>query len=340
MSKWPKVSVVISNYNGLKLNILNESLESLLENDYPNLEVILVDNASTDRSVEATRRKFGKNPKLKIIQNSINMYSQGLNLGIKHSIGQYIAFFNNDVVVENGYFQSFVKFLNKNPHVVLAQGKLLSYFDHSIIDSVGETIDAFGSPITIGAHLQDLGQFNNITEVLSASGSCSMLRASALSRIGLFDEDYGIGYEDLDLALRAWLRGYRVVYFPKVVAFHRRGVTDLSPMIRVKVRWHFNKNRIVTIIKNYPLGFIIKNLPVTILIYMVAGLWEIVIKNKLKLGLTRFSAICWVLLNLEEVLRKRHKIQSQATRRGRKMIERLLYKKTLLNAFIIFIKSK
>lgn len=339
MSKWPKVSVVISNYNGLKLNILNESLKSLLENDYLNLEVILVDNASTDRSVEATRRKFGKNPKLKIVQNPINMYSQGLNLGIKNSNGDYIAFFNNDVVVENGYFQKFINFLKKNPDVALAQGKLLSYFDHSLIDSAGETIDAYGSPITIGAHLKDGGKFNEISEVLSVSGSCSILRSSAIEKIGLFDEDYGIGFEDLDLALRAHLKGYKVIYFPKVRAFHRRGVTDLSSEIRIGVRWHFNKNRIITIIKNYPWGFIIKNLPITFLIYIATGLWEILIKNKLDLGMTRFSAIGWSIIHFPEILKKRWKVQTNVNKSGRKKIEKLIYQKTLKQGFLMFIKS-
>ncbi len=340
MTKWPKVSVVISNYNGLKLNILNESLSSILKNNYPNLEVVLVDNASTDKSVQIVRTKFGKNPRLKIIQNPINMYSQGLNLGIINSSGEYVAFFNNDVIVENGYFQKFINYLQKNLSVALAQGKLLSYFDHSVIDSAGETIDAWGSPITIGAHLKDDGKFNEIKEVLSVSGSCSILKKSVTKEIGLFDGDYGIGFEDLDLALRAHLKGLKVVYFPKVRAFHRRGVTDLSSEIRVKVRWHFNKNRIVTILKNYSWGFILRNLPVIVLIYLATGTWEIIVKQKFGLGFTRFTSLLWVVVNIPSILKKRQQVQKTTTKNGKIMIEKLQYKSTLFDFFLLFIKAK
>lgn len=340
MIRWPTVSVVISNYNGLKLNTLSESLQAALQNDYPGLEVILVDNASTDNSVSSVSKKFGKNPKLKIIQNPVNMYSQGLNLGVTDAKGEYVAFFNNDVVVENGFFQKIVRYLEKNPKIALIQGKLLSYFDHSIIDSAGETIDRFGSPITIGAHLHDDGKFNKVTEVLSVSGSCSMLRKSVTESIGLFDESYGIGYEDLDLALRAWLRGYKVVYFPLVEAFHKRGVTDLSEEIRVKVRWHFNKNRLMTIFKNYPWSFILGNLPGIFFIYASTGIWEIIMKRKFALGLTRFTSIIWVFMHLPSILKKRDEIQKNTKKNGKIMIKNLQYKSALLDFFLLFIKAK
>lgn len=334
--KWPKVTVVVSNYNGVKLNLLQEAISSILKNDYQNLEVILIDNASIDESVEIAKKNY---PKLKIIQNPVNMYSQGLNLGIKNSTGEYIAFFNNDVIVENGYFQEFIKFLQKNKEIVLSQGKLLSYFDHQVVDSAGETMDPFGTPITIGAGMS-ADNFNEQREVLSVSGSCSILRKSAVESIGFFDEDYGIGYEDLDLALRAWAKGFKVFYYPKVRAFHKRGATDLSSMVRVKVRWHFNKNRIVTLIKNYSLIFLLRNLPITVLIYFATGFWEIVIKRKTLLGLTRFTALLWVLLHLGEVLTKRKEVQNKAKRKGKEMIIKLLYDKTIISSFSSFVKTK
>lgn len=336
MNKWPKVSVVVSNYNGVKLNLLEESLSSILKNDYPNLEVILVDNASTDNSIKVARKKY---PKLRIIQNPVNMYSEGMNLGIRSSSGEYVAFFNNDVGVKNGYFQKFIKFLEKNPDIALSQSKLIAYYNHKIIDSAGETMDAFGTPITIGAGM-DAKHFNKQIEVLSVSGSCNILRKSSVELIGYFDKDYGIGYEDLDLALRAWMAGFKVIYYPKVFAFHKRGATDLSPMVRVKVRWHFNKNRIVTLIKNYPFLFLLKNLPITIFIYFAAGIWEILIKGRLRLGLTRFTSLYWVFLNLENILEKRRAVQLSANLSGKRIIQTLLYDKSIMNSFNSFLKAK
>lgn len=335
-NSWSKISVVVSNYNGIKLNLLIESVSSILKNDYPNLEVILVDNASSDDSVKIAREKF---PRLKIVRNPVNMYSEGMNLGIRNSEGKYVVFFNNDVVVKNGYFQKFIKFLEKHPKIAFAQSKLINYYNHKIIDSAGETMDPYGTPITIGAG-QSARKFNKQTELLSVSGSCNVLRKSCIEDIGYFDKDYGIGYEDMDLSLRAWMMGYRVVYFPEVLAFHKRGATDLSDMVRVKVRWHFNKNRICTIIKNYPTTFILKNLPVTIFIYFAAGFWEMVIKRRVTLGLTRYNSLVWVISNLPDILKKRRDIQSKATKSGKKMIEKLLCKKGFASSFGSFLKAK
>lgn len=340
MTKWPSVSVVMSNYNGLTLNLLVESLTSILNNDYPNLEVILVDNASTDDSVRIVEKKFGGFPQLKVIRNHINMYSLGLNLGVKNSSGKYVAFFNNDVEVPNGFFQDYVKFLEKNPDIALSQGKLVSFFNHKVIDSTGEAMDKFGNPTTMGQGQNAENNFNQITEVLSVSGSCSLLRKDVIDKLGWFDDDYGIGYEDLDLALRAWLQGYRVVYFPKAISFHRRAATDLSPMVRAIVRWHFNKNRLATMIKNYPLTYLMLTLPVTILIYIVAGLWEIVIKKNYTIGITRFSSILWIIDHLPILLRKRSEIQRKIIPDGFSKIEKLISKNILTESFLTFIKVK
>lgn len=89
----PLVSIVVSNYNGWKFNLLKPCLESVLKIDYPNFEVILVDNASTDRSVEFCKKLFGADSRFKIIANTKNVYSQGLNKGIEASKGEYIVFF-------------------------------------------------------------------------------------------------------------------------------------------------------------------------------------------------------------------------------------------------------
>ena len=160
------------------------------------------------------------------------------------------------------------------------------------------------------------------------------------NKLVLFDEDYGIGYEDLDLALRVWLSGYKVMYFPEALAFHKRGVTDLSEEIRVKVRWHFNKNRIITMLKNYSWGFILRNLPGTALIYFATGIWEIIVKRKSALGFTRLTSLLWVLVHIPSILEKRQQVQKNATKNGKIMIEKLQYRSTLFNFFLLFIKAK
>ena len=338
--KWPRVSIIISNFNGLQLNLVIDSLTSVLNCDYPNYEVFLVDNASTDNSVKVVKSKFGKDKKLKIIRNSVNMYSQGLNLGIENSDGEYIVFFNNDVEFKSGYLQKIVNLFRKDPKVALMQGKLLYFYNHGIIDSTGETMDIYGNPITIGAWEEDLGQFDQQTQILSASGSASAVRRSAIDIAGGFDPDFGIGYEDMDLALRLRLKGFKVLYLPDAVIYHKRGKTDLSIMVRVKVRWHFNKNRLATMIKNYPILLLIMALPVTILLYTVTGLWEIFIGRKFNLGLTRFTAFFWIIRNIHGLLKKRFSIRADIDKKGEENMLNLLSNRSLFKSFLSFVRVK
>ena len=300
----------------------------------------MIDNASTDNSVTVVKRKFGKDKKLKIILNSVNMYSQGLNLGIENSDGEYIVFFNNDIEFKHGYLQKIVNLFRKDPKAALIQGKLLYFYDHKIIDSSGETMDIYGNPMTIGAGERDLGQYDRQIQILSASGSASVIRRSAVNIVGDFDPDYGIGYEDMDLALRLRLKGFKVLYLPDAVIYHKRGKTDLSSLIRVKVRWHFNKNRLATMIKNYPLLLLIKALPITILLYIASGLWEIFIKRKFSLGLTRFTAIIWILRNIISLLKKRFVIRGDIKKYGEEGILNLLSNMSLFKSFLSFVKAK
>jgi len=338
--RWPKVSIIISNYNGLQLGLVIDSLTSVLNCDYPNYEVFLVDNASTDKTVQVIRRKFGKNRRLKIIQNPVNMYSQGLNLGLDNSTGEYITFFNNDIEYKSGYFQKIIKIFKKYPKAYLVQGKLVYYYDHKLIDSAGESMDIYGNPVTIGAWEIDNGQFNNLSEILSAAGSASVVRKKAIGLVGKFDEDYGIGYEDMDFALRLRLKGYKVFYTPDAVIYHKRGKTDLSPMVRIKVRWHFNKNRLATMIKNYPTSLLVKTLPLTIILYVVAAFWEIFIRRKVNLGLTRFTAILWVIRNTPLLFRKRFNIRKNINKTGEAKMLTLFSSRSLLKSFQSFVRTK
>lgn len=340
VNRWPKISIIISNYNGLTLDLVLHSLASVLEANYPNFEVILVDNASTDKTVTVVKRKFGSNKRLKIIKNPINMYSQGLNLGLTNSDGEYVVFFNNDIEFKQDYLQKIINLFKKEPRAALIQGKLLYFYDHKIIDSSGETMDIYGNPITIGGGEKDSGKYDRLKQILSASGSASVVRRSVLANVGFFDPDYGIGYEDMDLALRLRLNGFKVLYHPNAIIYHKRGKTDLSSIVRIKVRWHFNKNRLATMIKNYPSLLLLKTLPVTILLYIGAGLWEILIKRKIRLGLTRFTAMYWVVKNIPSLLRKRSAIRQNIDKEGERGMLNLLSKRSVFDSFLSFARAR
>ena len=159
MSK-PKVSIIVSNFNGLRLKLLKKCIDSLIKPDYPYWELIVVDNASTDKSVKYLQRKFKKYDNCFVIQNPVNMYSQGLNLGAKKASGEYLAYFNNDTEITKNYLNNLVKEFEKDNKLAIAQGKLLNYYRRNIIDSAGETMDIYGNPTTIGNGEKDEKQYD------------------------------------------------------------------------------------------------------------------------------------------------------------------------------------
>lgn len=328
--KYPLVSIIISNFNGTKLSILEESLKHFTKLDYPDYELLLVDNASTDNSVKVAQRIFGKNPKFKIIQNPINMYSEGVNLGFRAAKGEYIALFNNDVVTEKKYIQRLVAAFKRHSKLAIVQGKFMWYFDRSIIDSAGEAMDIYGNPVTIGYRTKDVGEFDKEEEILSASGAACLIKTEALRKVGFYDKNYGIGYEDMDHSLRFRDRGYQIMRVPDAICYHKRGTTDLSPMVRVKVRWHFNKNRLATMIRNYPLSLLVKALPVTFVIYLGNMLWETAVLKNVPLALTRVKAISWTIVNIPYLLTERRKIRKYASEGSDKKTLKLFSKSDLL----------
>lgn len=308
MSK-PKVSMIVSNFNGLQLNLIKDCINSLIKPNYPKWELIVVDNASRDNSVAYIKKKFKNYRNCFVIQNPINMYSQGLNIGARKASGKYLAYFNNDVAVSKSYLNNLVKEFERDKKLAIAQGKLLNYKDHTIIDSAGETMDIFGNPHTLGNGEKDKSQYDTPEDILSASGSVCMIKKNIFKKLGEYDPSYGIGYEDMDLALRARRMGYKIKRFPKAIVYHKRGATDLADFIKINVKWNFNKNRLVTMIKNFPLALLVKSLPVTILLYLLIIFYEWLFRRNWNIGWVRLTSLIWVIFHLSDILISRNKIK-------------------------------
>jgi GT2 family glycosyltransferase len=334
--KQPLISMIVSNLNGMNLNLLSDCMKSLTNPGYTNWELIVVDNNSTDKSVEYLQDLFKNKKNCHVIKNPVNMYSQGLNLGAAAAKGELLAYFNNDVAIKKDYFQQVIKAFDKEKSLGILQGKLVNYYDRGKIDSAGETMDRFGNPITIGAGEKDEGQFDKEEEILSASGSGCVIQRNVFDKLGNYDPDYGIGYEDMDLALRARRLGYKVKRFPKAVVYHKRASTDLAEFIRIKVKWHFNKNRLATMIKNYPLSLLVRTLPVTLVLYMGIASYELVVRKNWIMCKVRITAIFWDLLHLPQTLRKREKIVSLGAKSLTKNDLDLFSQKSLIKLFTDF----
>lgn len=163
-----KVSVIIPHWNGI--DVLSECLDSLGKSTYKNIEIIVVDNASSDGSQDWVR---SNHPNIILVQNKSNLgYAEGCNVGAKSSSGEYLIFLNNDTVQNENWIESLVDFLNLNRNVAAVQPKILNYFDRTKFDYAGGCggwIDVLGFPFARGRLFlnleKDEGQYEKIRPI-------------------------------------------------------------------------------------------------------------------------------------------------------------------------------
>ena len=227
MRDFPLVSVIILNYNGLRYlgDGLKECLDSVLRTEYPNFEVIFVDNGSTDTSANFVEENFEK-PKIRVIKNKRNLgFSEGFNRGIKASKGKYLALLSNDMTVDPNWLKPIIKLMETEPKIGIAGFKRLIYGTKNRIDGIGGNLYLCGRARPVGILEIDRGQYDTVREDLDYIGGAMVLRRKTLQEVGLFDPNYIIFSEDVDLCYRVRKRGYKTVYVPNAVIWHRGQAT-------------------------------------------------------------------------------------------------------------------
>ncbi len=212
----PLLSIIIPTYNGARH--LPPCFNALRRQTYPRLEIILVDNASTDESLALTRRDF---PEIKIISLPRNIgFAGAINRGFEQSGGEIIVPLNNDTEVSPGWAQALVDALNAYPEAGLAASKILLFDRRDTLHSAGDGFGVDGIPINRGVWRKDEGQFDHDTYIFGGCGGAVAYRREMLADIGLFEEDFFMYLEDVDLNWRAQLAGYRAVFAPQAVVYH------------------------------------------------------------------------------------------------------------------------
>lgn len=236
------------------------------------MEVILVDNGSSDGSVEMAEREFANVTrfKLRIVRNSENRgFCAANNQGIAAARGEFIALLNNDAEADPEWLRQLQTAFD-SPEVGMAASKILVYEDPSRIDKVGHLIYPDGQNRGRGAGEVDRGQFDQAEEVLWPDGCAAMYRKEMLDRIGGFDEDFFAYGDDAELGLRARIAGYSCRYIPTAVVRHHRGTTlGLGSARRLML---IERNRILLALKLFPPRLILLNPVYTVMRY-AAGAW-------------------------------------------------------------------
>jgi len=254
----PQVSVIIVNYN--HKDYLAEALAGLQKQTFADFEIIVVDNASTDGSVEFVQSLL---PKVRLIALDENTgFAKGNNIGIRNARGKSIALLNNDAVPDPTWLDELVAAAQRHPDAAFFASQIELYYEPGLLDSAGDSMSAAGT-IFRGGHRERIADYMEERFVFGAQACAAFYRREFFDRVGHFDEDYFCVYEDADLSYRAQLRGCRCVYVPRARVRHRGG----STIGRFSSRYVYQSHRNVeyVFVKNFPTSLFWRTFPAHLL---------------------------------------------------------------------------
>ena len=332
MSEYPTVTIIVLNYNGLRH--LKDCFSSLTQLDYPEaqLELMLVDNASTDGSVEYVQVNY---PQVQIVRNEENLgFASGNNCGARKAIGQYIVFLNNDMWVDPQFVRGLVKAVQSDPEVVSAAAKILNW-DGTYLDFAGSICNYAGHAAQVGfGQPYSRDQFTQIKPMLFACGGAMIIDRQVFLDVGGFDDDYFIYFEDVDLGWRLWLLGYKVVFAPDAITNHRHHGT-MSSFSNYRQMVLYKRNALYSMLKNYSDENLGRMLPAVLLATAGGVVEQAVASQQLdkdayyiksakslddspisldKLNVSALVAMQDVVEHLPQMMEKRRKVQQKRKR--------------------------
>lgn len=325
----PLVSIIIINYNGK--SYLEKCLESIKKIKYDNLEIIVVDNNSTDGTMEFLAQNYPSIITLKLDKNY--GFAKPNNMAAKIAKGDFLLFLNNDTEVTPNFLTELVQVLVGNDQIGICQSLLLK--PNGEIDSSGDFID------TIGVVYNSKEPIDKIREISSARGASMIIRKELFLDLGGFDEQFFVSFEDVDLGWRTWIKGYKVAINPKSVVYHHGGKTHDS--IKDEISFHGLKNQLSMKITNFEMKYSISSLLKFFIIFGIRELKILLdykIKGKTAMTSTKYEdtiaakpninailkALFWIISNSKYLRNKRKKIHGY-----RKISTRELQKMNVLS---------
>ena len=266
----PKVAVVILNWNGKKF--LEQFLPSVHSATYPNFEVIIADNGSSDDSITFIKEKY---PGIQLIRFEKNLgFAKGYNEALKLVDAAYFVLLNSDVEVTPGWLEPLAALLESDISIAACQPKLLSFLNKKQFEYAGGAggwIDKYGYPFAkgriFGVNEDDHGQYDIAKPIFWATGAALFIRSDVFKEMQGFDDYFFAHQEEIDLCWRMQLAGYKIFSCPASVVYHVGGGT-LPKSNPLKTYYNFRNNRIM-LSKNLPLSKKLWVLPVR---YFLDGL--------------------------------------------------------------------
>jgi GT2 family glycosyltransferase len=243
----PLISVVIPNYNGGAF--LEGCLSSLLRQTYTRIEIVVVDNASADASIEIILRVA---PQAALLRKERNLgFAGGANAGIRAAHGEWIAVLNNDTEVAPDWLAECVHAMERHPEAAYLACRILNFNERDRIFSAGDCLLRAGIGYRRGQDLKDRQEYRQETEIFAASGCAALYRKCVLDEANGYDERFFAYLEDVDLALRLQAAGYRGWYVPRAEVYHLGGATSGGEFSLLAARLR-TRNSILLLVKSMP----------------------------------------------------------------------------------------
>jgi GT2 family glycosyltransferase len=288
---FPLVSIVSVNYNGSEDTC--ELIESLAKISYPNIEIIIIDNASPSDNPKIIKQRF---PSAILYESIINYgFAGGNNQGIMRARGEYVMLLNNDTIVDRGFLEPLVDKLESDKTIGAVSSKIRYYYDRNTIQFAGYT------PINhrtmrnfaIGHKEKDDGQYDRDYETSYAHGAAMMVPMRVIKEVGLMSYIFFLYYEEADWSYRIKRAGYKIYYVHNSLVYHKESISvgKLSPL---KI-YYLNRNRIVFMRRNvFGIDFLI-GLVYQLFIAIPRNALTFLAKGKISLFYAYFRAIGWHL---------------------------------------------
>lgn len=261
-----KSTIVIPNYNGIKY--IEACLESIYSGTTRAVEIIVVDNASKDGSLELIKERF---PQVRLIENSENAgFCRAVNQGILSSRTPYVILLNNDTRVELSFVHELEKVMDSNPQLFSASARMMSLHDKDVIDDAGDFYCALGWAFARGKGKRiskNSQKYSNSCSIFASCAGAAVYRRELFSndKVGLFDENHFAYFEDIDIGYRARLCGFENYYAADAVVYHAGSASSGSRYNSFKTKLA-SRNSVYLAYKNMPIFQLLINSP-----FLLAG---------------------------------------------------------------------